>query len=111
MFIQCSLLYKKSKETPMKRSEVFKNLIADVAVFLFELKRKSSNPYRRIVKSFSWTKFFKVGLNAQIPLRDSKMATQEVMECFFWFKTTAAHRIYGSSEVMSKFKFIQMTKT
>ena len=39
-----------------------------------------------------------------------KIAKQEVMEYCFWFKTIAAHRIYGSSEVMPKFMFIQMTK-
>ena len=100
----------------MKRSEVFKNLIVDMNIFLFVLKLKFSDPYRRIFRSFSWDQFFKVGFKAQISLRklcskvEVKIATQEVMECCLWFKTTAAHRIYGCSKVMPKFMFIQVTK-
>ena len=109
LFIQCFLLYIGQKRSPMKRSEVFKN-----SLFVFKLK--CSDSYRRIFKSFSWDNFFTVGFKAQISLRSSiltrkvKITTQEVMECCFRFKTTAAHRIYGSSKVLSKFMFIQMTK-
>ena len=55
----------------MKRSEVFKNLIVDFIIFLFVLKLKFSDPYRRLFKSFTWDKFFKVEFKAQISLRSS----------------------------------------
>lgn len=49
LFIQCYLPYK----GPIKRSEVFKNLIVDYVIFLFVLKLKSSDPYWRIFNKFS----------------------------------------------------------
>ena len=54
------------KRGPMKRPEVFKNLIIGFIIFLFVLKLKSSDPYRKIFKSFSGDNFFKVGFKAQI---------------------------------------------
>ena len=71
----------------MNRSEVFKNLIVDFIIFLFVLKLRSSNLYRKILKRFSWNNFFKVEFKAQIKNLCSevrvKIATQEVMECCF----------------------------
>ena len=60
----------------MKRSEVFKNLIVDFIISLFVLKLKSSNPYRRVVKSLSWKKIFKVGFKAQISLKSFVLRSQ-----------------------------------
>ena len=51
IYILCYI--KGKKRGPMKRSEVFKNLIVDLIIFLFVLKQKSSDPHRRIFKSFS----------------------------------------------------------
>ena len=67
---------KGQKRGPMKRSEVFKNLIVDFIIFLFALKLKSSDPYRRIFKSFSCDNFFKVGFKAQISLRSSVLRSE-----------------------------------
>ena len=68
----------------MKRSEVFKNLIVDFIIFLFVLKLKFSDPYKKIFKSFSRDKFFKVGFKANIIKKlcskvRVKIATQEVL--------------------------------
>ena len=63
---------KGQKRGQMKHSEVFKDSI----IFLFVLKLKSSDPYRRIFKSFSCDKFFKVGLKAQISLRRSVLRSE-----------------------------------
>ena len=89
----------------MKRSEVFENVILDFIIFLFVLKLKSSDAYRRIFQSFSWDSFSKLDLKVRV-----KIATQKVMECCFQFKTTAAHKIYRSTKIMPKFMFIQGAK-
>ena len=102
---------KGQKGGPMKRSEVFKNLIVDFIIFLFVLKLKSFDPYWRIFKGFSYGKFFTVGFKAQILFKVRvKIALQEVMKYCFLLNSTATYMIYGSSKVMLESMFIQMTK-
>ena len=38
---------------PLKRSDIFRNLIVAFSISLFILQSKSSDPYKRIFKSFS----------------------------------------------------------
>ena len=67
---------KGQKRGPMKSLEVFKNLIVDIIIFLYVLKLKSSEPYRRIFKSFLWDKFSKIGFKTQISLRSSAIRSE-----------------------------------
>ena len=41
------------KRKPLKRSDLFKNLIVVFSIVLYMLQLKSSGPYERIFKSFS----------------------------------------------------------
>ena len=49
-------IYTKSngqKRGPLKRSDIFRNLIVAFSISLFILQLKSSGPYKTIFKSFS----------------------------------------------------------
>ena len=46
----------------MKRSEIFKNLITDFIIFLFVLKRKSSDHIGKYLKAFHEISFLKLDL-------------------------------------------------
>ena len=60
----------------MKRSEDFKNLVVSFKIYVFVLKLQSSDPYKRIFKSFSWYKSFKVGRKAQTSSRSSVLRSE-----------------------------------
>ena len=50
------------KRGPLKRSDIFRNLIVAFSISLFILQLKSSDPYKRIFKSFSLEYFLGMDL-------------------------------------------------
>ena len=99
----------------MKRSEVFKNLIVDFIISSLVLKIKFSNPYTTIFESFPWDRFFKVEFKTQTSLKNrgqgqSKDHNARGNWVLFLVQDHSWTEVYGSSKVVQKFMFINMTK-
>ena len=96
-----------------KRSKLFKNLIVEFKIDWFFLTLKYSDPYKRMLKSFSSGWFVRDEAVVYIYIvqefwSNSRIhpATQEKVECCFCFKTAFAYWINCIFKAMSKFMFI-----
>ena len=59
------------KREPIKKSDIFRNLTVAFSISLFILQLKSSDPYKRIFKSFSSDYFYRDGFRIHTLLRSS----------------------------------------
>ena len=60
-----------SKKGANENSDIFRNLIVAFSISLFTLQLKSSDPYKRIFKSFSSDYFYRDGFRIHTLLRSS----------------------------------------